>query len=77
MAKQAYHVVSRSDGKWSVRRTGEGRATRVFDTRSDAISFGRSAAKDEAGELIVHGRDGRIRETNTYGKDTQTPRDKR
>lgn len=77
MAKGAYHVVSRADGKWSVRKTGEGRASKVFDRRSEAIAFGRSVAKGKSGELIVHGRDGRVREVNTYASDPLPPRDKR
>ncbi len=76
----SYHVVSHAGGKWSVRKTGEGRASRVFDTRSDAISFARSVAKDTCGEIIIHGRDGRIRETSSYGRgiaaDPYPPRSK-
>ncbi len=77
MARDSYHVISRSDGKWSVRKTGEGRASRVFDNRSDAISFARNIAKDNSGEMIIHGRDGRIREHNSYARDPHPPRNKR
>lgn len=77
MAGKSYHVVSRLDGKWSIRKTGEGRASRVFTTQSDAVSFARTIARGSSGELIIHGRDGRICEKNTYGKDPFPPRDKR
>jgi hypothetical protein len=77
MAKDSFHVISRSDGAWSVRKTGEGRAARVFDIRSDAVAFARSIAKKKKGEIVIHGCDGRIRERDSYGKDPCPPRDKR
>jgi hypothetical protein len=77
MSRDSYHVVSRPDGKWSVRKTGEGRASRGFVTQSDAVAFARSVARNTCSEMIVHGRDGRIRESNTYGKDPCPPRDRR
>jgi len=70
-----YHVVSRSDGKWSVRKAGEDRASRVFRSQSDAISFARSAAKSACSEIIIHGRDGRIRDRDSYGSDPRPPKD--
>ena len=77
IARESYHVVSRPDGQCSVRKTGEGRASRVFSSKSDAVSFARALAKDRCGELIIHGRDGRIREASSYGKDPYPPRHKR
>lgn len=76
--KYSYHVVSRSSGNWSVKKAGEGRACRVFPTRSDAISFARSiarsAARDTCSEVVIHGRDGRIRDKDSYGHDPCPPR---
>lgn len=77
MSRDSYHVVSRADGKWSVRKTGEGRASKVFGDRSAAISYARTIARGNNGEMIVHGRDGRIRESNSYGKDSASPRNSR
>jgi hypothetical protein len=73
----SYHVVSRSDGTWIVRESGEGRASKSFKNKSRAISFARSAARGSRGELIVHGRDGRIRDHDSYGQDSCPPRRKR
>jgi len=76
MTKKTVHVVSRSDGGWSVRKTGESRASRVFNSRSDAISFARGMAKNARGEIVIHGRDGRIRDRDSYGNDPCPPRDR-
>jgi len=72
-----YHVVSRPDEKWSVRKTGEGRASRVFGACSEAVSYARTVARSRSAELVIHGRDGRIRQRDTYRKDPFPPRVKR
>ncbi len=76
MARYSYHVVRRSNGRWSVRKSGEGRASRVFGNQREAISFARSVAKSSKSETIIHGRDGRIREADSYGQDPCPPRNK-
>ena len=72
-SKVSYHVVARYDGKWSVRRTGDARVVRVFDSREKATSFGRSIAKDARGEIIIHDSDGRVRSADSYGRDPYPP----
>jgi len=74
MKNKSFHVVGYSDGKWGVRKTGTSRASKNFDRQSDAVSYARSTAKSHGGEIIVHGRDGRIRERDCYHHDTSPPR---
>lgn len=71
------HVVHNPGGGWKVKSGGASRASKVFDKQSDAIAYARSAARKDNAELFVHGRDGTIRERNSYGKDPCPPRDKR
>ena len=60
------HVIP-SDGQWAVKREG-GRAARVFSTQREAIESGKVMARSESsGQLVVHGRNGQIREHDTYG----------
>lgn len=77
MAKRSQHVVPSLKGGWSVRQSGATRASRNFDTQAEAKEYGRTIAKRERTELYVHGRDGTIREKNSYGSDPHPPRDKR
>lgn len=56
-------------GKWSVRRAGSDRATSVHSTQREAIDEARKIAKNQGTELYIHGRDGRIRERDSYGND--------
>ena len=73
MAKKGQHVVPRSDG-WSVRKTGATRASSVHAKQADAIEAATRLARSQKTELYIHGRDGRIRERNSYGNDPITQR---
>lgn len=73
MATKGVHVTPR-DGKWAVRSAGAARASRVVRTQEEATQIAREQAKRNGVELYIHGRDGRIRERNTYGKDPYPPK---
>jgi Uncharacterized protein conserved in bacteria (DUF2188) len=62
------HVVHRNDG-WVVRKEGTSRATSVHQTQRDAVDAARKIARNQSGELVIHGRDGRIRGRDSYGTD--------
>lgn len=73
MARKNQHIVPR-DGNWAVKGSGSKRATKVFSTQKEAIQQGREIARRNGSELLIHGRDGKIREKNTYGKDPYPPK---
>ena len=73
MTAKSQHVVPRGD-KWAVRKTGAGRVTRRFNTQKEAIEAARSIARNRGSEVFIHGRDGRIRQRDSYGKDPFPPR---
>ena len=59
------HIVPHGD-KWAVTTPGKSRAGSLHDTQKQAIDRGRqSAAASGGGELVVHNRDGQIRQKNT------------
>lgn len=66
------HVVPR-DGSWAVRGADASRDTRRFETQREAIEAARSIARNQGSELLVHGRDGRVRERRSYGGDPHPP----
>lgn len=76
MAKKSQHVV-KSEGGWAVKKGGSSRATKVHKTQKAAITHGREIAKNQKAEFYVHGRDGKIREKDSYGNDPLPPRDKK
>lgn len=73
MSKPGQHVVP-GNGGWVVRKAGASRATSVHETQSEAVSAATKIAKNQRSEVYVHGRDGRIRERNSFGHDTHPPR---
>lgn len=72
MANQ--HVTRHPDGGWQVKGEGNTRATVRTDTQKDAINIARTIAINQESELIIHGKDGRIREKSSYGDDPFPPR---
>jgi hypothetical protein len=76
MAKKniSIHVVPRSDG-WVVRKADSSRATSTHKTQRDAVEAAREIARNQSSELIIHGRDGRIRDRDSYGHDPMPPKD--
>jgi hypothetical protein len=72
MAKNQ-HIVPTGNG-WGVRGEGNSRLTVVKPTQREAIEAGREIARNQGSELITHGRDGRIRERDSYGNDPYPPK---
>ena len=75
MAKKSYHVIPKSNGEWSVKRTGAERATGNFPTKKGAVATARELVTKSGGELIIHEKDGRVSERNSFGNDPNPPRD--
>lgn len=73
MRKKNQHVVPFGGG-WAVKAEGAKKVTIITTKQSDAITVAKDLAKNNESELIVHGRDGRIREKNSYGKDSNPPK---
>lgn len=72
--KKSQHVV-KDDNGWAVKKEGSAKATRHFSTQQEAIEYGRSVAKNQKAEFYIHGRDGKIREKDSYGNDPNPPKD--
>lgn len=71
------YVTHRLDGRWQVRAEGSSRATRVFDTQREAIARANEIGRNQGAEVTVMGRDGLIRQKQSYGNDPCPPRDRR
>ena len=70
------HVVP-VDGEWGVRGGGNDRLTSVHGTQGEAIQAAREIAINQRSEVVIHRRDGRIRDKDSYGNDPFPPRDRR
>jgi uncharacterized protein YdaT len=68
------HVTPRKDGLWQVKGAGNSRATKLTKTQGDAVRVARGIAINQKSELVIHGKNGRIRTKNSYGNDPFPPR---
>jgi uncharacterized protein YdaT len=67
------HVVPHQDG-WAVKPAEGDRASSVHDTQREAIERAREIVENQSSELFIHGRDGRIRERDSHGRDPYPPK---
>jgi len=73
MAKN-HHIVPRSAGGWAVKADRAKRAFSTHRTQQEAISRGRELSRNQGTELLIHGKDGRIRERDSHGGDPFPPK---
>lgn len=73
MPKKNITVGPSGDGKWDVDRGGKTIST--HRTQGVAIEKARPIAKREETELIIKGRDGKIRSKDSYGNDPESIKD--
>jgi hypothetical protein len=74
MPNRSVHVVPGTGG-WAVERehVGRGRvrgSVSYYPTQDEAIAAGRKLAQEEKAELVIHGRDGRVRQRDNYAVTT-------
>ncbi len=67
------HVTPHSGGGFQVKGAGNSKATKLFNTQHEAISFAKDIAKNQKSEMFIHNRTGQIRERNSYGNDPYPP----
>lgn len=74
------HVVPNPKGGWDVKKPNASRASSHHGTQAEAEARAKDIlARAGGGEVVVHGTDGRIRDSDTVppGKDPCPPRDTR
>jgi len=67
------HVLRHSGG-WAVRGENNTCVTSQHETQSSVINAGRAIARHQKSELVIHGRDGRIRDKDSHGHDPYPPK---
>lgn len=67
------HVVPDGE-RWAVRREQARRASSLHDTQAAAEQAGRDLARRDQTEFLLHGRNGQIRERDSYGNDPYPPK---
>jgi hypothetical protein len=73
------HVVpsKTQPGKFVVKEAGKQQPVTRPATQAKSIEKAVPMAKQNKSEVVIHGRDGRIRDSDSYGRDPNPPRDKK
>jgi hypothetical protein len=69
LTKDNVHVIFHAKG-WAIKKEGSKKARKVYNTKLSAISGARKMAKNSKGILVVHGKDGKITQKQSYQKKT-------
>lgn len=74
--KNVHVVPDHSDGdlNWKIKTEGSEKAYRIVENKAEAETIARQVAINNNAELIVHNKDGRVSERNSYGHDPFPPR---
>lgn len=67
------HVVPKGK-QWAVKGEGNQRNTAICKTQKEAINKARQISQNQGSELIIHGRNGQIRERDSHGHDPYPPK---
>lgn len=74
--KKNQHVVPKGN-EWAVKGAGNEKATAIVPTQAEAIKIARDIAVNQKSEVVIHRPDGKIRDKDSYGNDTNPPKDKK
>jgi len=77
MTKKNIHITHREDKTWAVIGADDSRASSIHSTQAEAIATGKPLAIKNQSELVIHGRDNKIVNSNSFGNDPNPPKDKK
>ncbi|MDD4111317.1 MAG: DUF2188 domain-containing protein [Clostridia bacterium] len=78
--KNSYHVVKNSNGGWDAKKPGSLRSSFHGETQKEVENVAKGFLSNSGGgEVIIHGLDGKIRDSDTVcpGNDPNPPKDKK
>ncbi len=70
------HVVRKGDD-WGVKGEGNKKVSSLHDTQAQAIKAAVKIAKNEKSDVVIHGRDNKIIDRDSYGNDPCPPKDRK
>lgn len=73
-----YHVTKSKQGGWSAKKVGAEKAAGIYKTQQEAeMAAKKFSSNSGGGEVRIHGRDGKIRDSDTVppGHDPNPPKD--
>jgi hypothetical protein len=77
MARNERHVVKNPERGWDVKKPHAERVSAHTETKAKAAERSREICIKEGAESVIHGMDGKIKESNSYGNDPCPPKDRK
>ena len=71
---KSQHVTPHSSGGWQVKGANNQKATSVHKTQEQARQAAIGIARNKGSEVVVHNKQGVIRQKNSYGNDPFPPK---
>ena len=75
MAKRNQHVVPLGNG-WAVKGEGNSKYTAITENKREATVIARNIAKNNKAEIVIHGKDGKIQDKDSYDNNPVLPKEK-
>ena len=75
--KSNVHTTPHSSGGWQNITAGKSKPSKIFDTKAEAMPAGKIIAINNKVEHVIHGKNGKIQNPNSYGNDLNPPKDKK
>ena len=67
-----HRVLPNSGGGWDIKRDGDQRASKHFDTKQAAVDAAREISRNQKTELAIHNADGKIAGRDSHGNDPRS-----
>ena len=75
--KSVHDTYRKNEGQWCVTNGSNGQAVGKYQTQKEAMQKGRKQAMEASAEFVVHGKDGKIRLSQSYGNDPRNSTSKK
>lgn len=72
MRKSIHVTYHKNDKMWNVCNGLKGSCEGKYSTQKEAIQAGKKVAMETSAEFVIHGKDGKIRQSTSYGNDPVT-----
>ena len=77
MTRNERHVVKNPERGWDAKKPHAERVSCHTETKAEAVDRAREICINQKAECVIHGMDGKIQNSNSYGKDLCPPKDKK
>jgi len=74
--RKTHHVTPNPKGGWGAKKGGGSKSIKHFEKKDEAIMFTRKISQSQESELVIHGKDGKIQQSDSHGNDPCPPKDK-